>query len=56
MPDPGSFERCEEVREFRRRMIEYIKTEFGEMLGDDVRWLEIPGGVEYLVGKYCRRR
>ena len=43
---------CDEVREFRQRMIAYIKQEFGDMLGRDVELLDKPGGLQILLLKY----
>ena len=47
---------CEEVREFRQRMIAYIRQEFGNMLGQDVELLDKPGGLQTLLQKYRGKR
>ncbi len=47
---------CDEVREFRLRMISYIKQEFGSMLGQDIELLDKPGGLQILLQKYRGKR
>ena len=35
-------------RDFRTKMIEFIRKNFADLLGDDVRLLYAPGGLEIL--------
>jgi len=38
----------EKEEEFRRQMVGYIKTHFADILGDDVKILDLPNGLDIL--------
>ena len=38
--------------EFRASMVQYIKTHFADVLGEDVKLLELDGGLELIRDKY----
>ena len=40
---------------FTLRMIDYIKANFAETLGDDVNLLDRPDGLEIIHSKYMKR-
>ena len=42
-------------RNVREKMIEFIKTHYAGVLGTDLKYLEMPGGLDMLHKKYCRR-
>ncbi|MGD0093945.1 MAG: hypothetical protein ABSE73_28890 [Planctomycetota bacterium] len=41
--------------DFRSQMIEYIKTHFGDFLGEDVELLDLPDGLDLIQEKYPLR-
>ena len=42
-------------RNVREKMVEFIKTHYADILGDDIGYLDAPGGLEKLHAKYCSR-
>jgi hypothetical protein len=38
--------------EFRAQMIGYIRSHFAQILGDDVRLLDLPNGLDLIKEKY----
>jgi len=42
-------------RNVREKMIMFIKAHYAGVLGDDLKYLELPGGLDVLHKKYCRR-
>ena len=38
--------------DFTRQMIEYIRKHFSDLLGEDVKLLDQPGGLEMIGAKY----
>lgn len=41
-------------RNVRDRMVEFIKSHYSGILGEDLKYLDMPGGLEVLHKKYCR--
>jgi len=42
-------------RNVREKMITFIKSHYAGVLGEDAKYLDLPGGLEVLHKKYCRR-
>ena len=39
----------------RNKMIHFIKTHYANVLGEDLKYLDVPGGLDVLHQKYCKR-
>ncbi len=39
----------------REKMINFIRRHFSDILGEDVKYLDTPGGLDILHSKYCKR-
>lgn len=55
IPTAGDNPMLAEGSDVRAEMIRYIRAHFADLLGEDVRLLDLPNGLEILSKKYALR-